>query len=81
MICPEASNVICYDLHIVCRAVVEICIVTVRLHIFNNFLVIWDKVALDADIMLRLTQNTRSTDGTARHARSILKMPSDLATS
>ena len=33
-----------------------------RLNIFNNFLVIWDKVALDeSDIVLRLTQNTGNT--------------------
>ena len=42
--------------------VVEICIANVRLHIFNNFLVIWDKVALDeSEIVHRLTQNTRNT--------------------
>ena len=54
---------ICIQL-LVCRAVVEICIVDVRLHIFNNFLVIWDKVALDewrSEIVHRLTQNTRNT--------------------
>ena len=52
---------ICIQL-LVCRAVVEISIVNVGLHIFNNFLVIWDKVALDeSDIMQRLTQNTRNT--------------------
>ena len=52
---------ICIQLF-VCRAVVEICTVIVRLHIFNNFLVIWDKVALDeSDIVHRLTQNTRNT--------------------
>ena len=29
---------------------------------FNNFLVIWDKVALDeSEIVHRLTQNTRNT--------------------
>ena len=38
------------------QAVVEICIVNVRLHTFNNFFMIWDKVALDeSDIV----QNTR----------------------
>ena len=53
--------VICIQL-LVCQAFVEICIVNVRLHIFNNFLVIWDKVALDeSDIEHRLTQNTRNT--------------------
>ena len=52
---------ICIQL-LVCRAVVEICIVNVRLHIFNNFSVIWDKVALDkSEIVHRLTQNTRNT--------------------
>ena len=54
---------ICIQL-LVCRVVaVESCIVrSVRLHIFNNFLVIWDKVALDeSDIEERLTQNTRNT--------------------
>ena len=40
----------------------EICTVNVKLHIFNNFLVIWDKVALDeSDIVHRLTKNTRNT--------------------
>ena len=49
---------ICIQL-LVFRAVVEISIVNVRLHIFNNFLVIWDKVALDeSDIVQRLTRNT-----------------------
>ena len=52
---------ICIQL-LVCRGVVEVCIVNERLHIFNNFLVIWDKVALDeSDIVHRLTQNTRNT--------------------
>ena len=48
---------------LVCRVVVESYIVrNVRLHIFNNFLVIWDKVALDeSDIVHRLTQNTSNT--------------------
>ena len=33
-----------------------------RLHIFNNFLVMWDKVGLDeSDIVHRLTQKTRTT--------------------
>ena len=61
MISPEASNVICYDLHTItrlssgCR----------NKHSefknkFNNFFVIWDKVALDkSDTVHRLTQNTR----------------------
>ena len=52
---------ICIQL-LVCRAVVEICIVNVRLYIFNNLLVIWDKVALNqSDILHRSTQNTRNT--------------------
>ena len=52
---------ICMQL-LVCRTVVEISVVNLRLHIFNNFLVIWDKVALDeSDIVHRLTQNTRNT--------------------
>ena len=53
---------ICIQL-LVCRVVAESCIVrNVRLHIFNNFLVILDKVALDeSDIVHRLTQNTRNT--------------------
>ena len=51
---------ICIQL-LVCRAVVEISIVNLRLHIFINFLVIWDKVPLDeSDIVHRLTQNTRN---------------------
>ena len=42
---------ICIQL-LVCRVVVEISIVNVRLHIFNNFLVIWEKVALhESDIV------------------------------
>ena len=49
---------ICIQL-LVCQAVVEISIANVRLHLFNNFLVIWDKVALDeSDIVRRLTSNT-----------------------
>ena len=66
MICPEASNVICYDLHTInyspplsgCRNLHSEYKAT---YIFNNFLVIWEKVALDADIVHRLTQNTRNT--------------------
>ena len=51
---------ICIQL-LVCRAVVETCTVNVKLHIFNNFLVMWDKVALDeSDIVHRLTQNARN---------------------
>ena len=52
---------ICIQL-LVCRAVVEVCIMNERLRIFNNFLVIWDKVALnESEIVHRLTQNTRNT--------------------
>ena len=52
---------ICIQL-LVCRAVVEICIMNEGLHLFNNFLVTWYKVALDeSDIVHRLTQNTRNT--------------------
>ena len=49
MICPEASNVIYYDLHTITRlsSGVEISIENVGVYIFNNVLVIWDKVALD----------------------------------
>ena len=47
---------ICMQL-LVCRAVVEISVVNLRLHILNNFLVILDKVALDeSDIVHRLTK-------------------------
>ena len=63
---------------VICRAVVEICIVNVRLHIFNNFLVIWDKVALDeSDIEHRLTQNTRNTvlPDTEYFENRVLKLP------
>ena len=64
MICPELTTLyvmICIQL-LVCRPVVEISIVNVRLHICNNFLVIWDKVALDeSDIVHRLTPNSRNT--------------------
>ena len=64
MICPEASNMICYDLHTITHLPSEeeeISIVNVRLHMLNNFLVIWDKVALDElDIVHRLTPNTRN---------------------
>ena len=46
---------------LVCRAVVEICTVNVKLHIFNSLYVMWDKFALDeSDIVHRLTQNTRN---------------------
>ena len=80
MVCSEASNVICSDgiQLLVCQAVVEICIVNVRLHIFSNFLVIWDKVALDADIVHRLTQNTRNmvVPDTEYFENSVPKLPS-----
>ena len=53
---------ICIQL-LVCQAVVKIFIVNARLNIFNNFLVSWDKAALDeSDIVHRLTQNTRNTE-------------------
>ena len=53
---------ICIQL-LVCRAVVEISIVNVRLHILNNFLVSWHKLALDkSDIVHRLTTNTKNTE-------------------
>ena len=65
MICPEASNVIYYDLHTItrllsgCRNLHSECKAT---YIFNNFFVICDKVALDeSDIVHRLTKNTRNT--------------------
>ena len=64
---------------LVCRAVVEICIMNERLHIFINFLVIWDKVALDeSDIVHRLTQNTRNTvlPDTEYFENRVSKMPS-----
>ena len=41
---------ICIQL-LVCRAVVDIGIVYVRLHIFNNFLLILDEVVLSGDIV------------------------------
>ena len=69
---------ICIQL-LVCRAVVEICIVNERLHIFNNFLVIWDKVALhESDIAHRLTQNTRNTvlQDTEYFQNRVPKLPS-----
>ena len=62
-----------------CRAVVEICIVNERLHIFNNFLVIWDKVTLDeSDIVHRLNQNTRNTvlSDTEYFENRVPKLPS-----
>ena len=50
---------ICIQL-LVCRAVLEISIINVRLRIFNNFLMIWDKEALaQLDVVHRLTQNTK----------------------
>ena len=56
---------ICYDLHTItrlssgCRNFHSEC---KAIKIFNNFLVIWDKVALNqSDILHRLTQNTRNT--------------------
>ena len=50
-----------------------------RLHIFNNFLVIWDKVALhESDIVHRLTQNTRNTllQDTEYFENRVPKLPS-----
>ena len=64
MIFLEDSNVICYDLHTItrlssgCRNLHSECKAT-----YNNFLVIWDKVALDeSDIVHKLTQNTLLPD-------------------
>ena len=71
MICPEASNLICYDLHTITRLSSGFR----NWHsefkaIFNNFLVTWDMVALDeSDIEHRLIQN-----GTSCRTRSILKI-------
>ena len=69
MICPEASNLICYDLQTItrlssgCRSWHSECI-------FNNFLVSWDMVALDeSDIEHRLIQN-----GTSCRRRSVSKI-------
>ena len=73
---------ICTQL-LVCREiveVVEICIVNARLPIFNNFLVIWDKLALDeSDIEHRLTfflsvltQHRQNTDYRKLRQRSFL---------
>ena len=63
---------ICMQL-LVCRAVVEISVVNLRLHILNNFLVIVDKVALDeSDIVHRLTQNTRQIYYTTRVRAQII---------
>ena len=64
MICPEASNVICYGLQAITRLLSS----CKNEHsefkaMFNNFLVIWDKVAFDeSDIYIvhRLSQNTRN---------------------
>ena len=50
-----------------------------RLHIFNNFLVIWDKVALnESDIVHRLTQNTKNTvlQDTEYFENRVPKLPS-----
>ena len=42
----QRDVMICNQL-LVCRAVIEICTLIIRLDIYkNNFLVIWDKVAL-----------------------------------
>ena len=40
MICPEASNVICYELHmqlLVCQAVVEVSTVNLRLYLTTSW--------------------------------------------
>ena len=69
---------ICIQL-LVCRAVVETCTVNVKLHIFNNFLVMWDKVALDeSDIVHRLTQNARNkvVQDTEYFENRVPKLPS-----
>ena len=69
---------ICTQL-LVYRAVVEINKVNLRLHIFINFFVIWDKVALDeSDIVHRLTQNTRNTvlPDTEYFENRVTKLPS-----
>ena len=64
---------------LVCRGVVEICIVTESLHIFNNFLVIWDRVAFyESDIEHKLTQSTRNTvlQDTEYFENRVPKLPS-----
>ena len=51
----------------------------IRLRIFNNFLVIGDKVALgESDIVHRLTQNTRNTvlQDTVYFKNRVPKLPS-----
>ena len=71
MICPEASNLICYDLH----TIIRLSSGCRNWHsefkaIFSNFLVTWDMVALGkSDIEYRLIQN-----GTSCRTRSILKI-------
>ena len=74
----QRDVMICIQL-LVCRAVIEICTVIIRLHIFNNFLVIWDKVALnESDIVRRLTQITRNTvmQDTVYFENRVPKLPS-----
>ena len=65
MISLEASNVICYDLHTIAITCLSSGCRSKHSEFknkFNNFFVIWDKVALDkSDIVYRLTQNTRNT--------------------
>ena len=74
----QRDVMICIQL-LVCRAVIEICTVIIRLHIFNNFLVIWNKVALgESDIVHILTQNTRNTvlQDTEYFVNRVPKLPS-----
>ena len=69
---------ICYDLHTITR-LSSGCIVNERLHIFNNFFVILDKVALDeSDIVHSLTQNTRNKvlQETGYYESRVPKLPS-----
>ena len=74
----QRDVIICIQL-LVCLVVIEICTVIIRLHIFNNFLVIWDKVALfESDIVHRLTQNTKNTvlQDTVYFENRVPKLPS-----
>ena len=74
----QRDVIICIQL-LVCVVVIEICTVIIRLHIFNNFLVIWDKVALfESDIVYRLTQNTKNTvlQDTVYFENRVPKLPS-----
>ena len=74
----QRDVMICIQL-LVCLVVIEICTVIIRLHIFNNFLVIWDKVAFfESDIVHRLTQNTKNTvlQDTVYFENRVPKLPS-----